>query len=91
MIKHAKILISGRVQGVFFRAYTQEEAKRIGLTGVVRNLNNGSVEVEAEGTREQIDELVKWCHSGSPLARVDHVEVTTKDDLKGYFGFEITR
>ncbi len=71
----ARIRVTGRVQGVAFRASTVEEAERLGVAGFVRNLRDGSVEVEAEGERSLVESLVRWCRRGPPPARVDRVEV----------------
>lgn len=71
----AHLIISGRVQGVFFRQNTLEEAERLGLGGWVRNRRDGTVEVVAEGEREKVEELVRWAHHGAPPARVSKVEV----------------
>ncbi len=73
--KRVHLWISGRVQGVFFRASARDEARRLGLRGWVRNLPDGRVEAVAEGSSEGVDAFVAWCHSGPPMARVDHVEV----------------
>ena len=67
-----RLKIEGRVQGVFFRAATLEQAGRLGLKGWVRNCPDGSVEVVAEGERKKIEELVSWCHHGPPGAHVHH-------------------
>jgi acylphosphatase len=71
----ARILVSGGVQGVFFRQSTVDEARRLGLAGFVRNLADGRVEAEAEGERAAVEALIRWCHRGPPAARVDAVEV----------------
>jgi acylphosphatase len=68
------LLVSGRVQGVFFRGATMDEATRLGLAGWVRNLPDGRVEVLAEGERAALDALVRFCGRGPPAARVDRVE-----------------
>ena len=65
--------VTGRVQGVCFRAGTSAEARRLGLTGHARNLPDGSVEVLACGSEEAIDALARWLAAGPPLARVDGV------------------
>lgn len=65
--------ISGRVQGVAFRAYTTREARRLELSGWVRNRTDGSVELLAEGDRAQLEELEAWCHDGPPSASVTDV------------------
>ncbi len=70
------LLVSGVVQGVSFRYYTVEEARRLGVHGWVRNLADGRVEVEAEGERRALDALVAFCRRGPPAAQVDDVEVT---------------
>jgi acylphosphatase len=68
------LLVSGRVQGVAFRMYTVDEARRLGVSGWVRNLADGRVEVEAEGERAALLGLVRFCEKGPPAARVDGVE-----------------
>jgi acylphosphatase len=86
-----RLLISGRVQGVFFRAYTREEAQRLGLKGWVRNLNDGRVEVYAEGDPEKLKSLEALCRRGPPYAHVRSVEVI-QEERKGsdLHSFEIT-
>jgi acylphosphatase len=68
------LVVSGRVQGVAFRAYTVDEAHRLRVAGWVRNLPDGRVEAEAEGERASLEALVAWCRIGPPSARVDGVE-----------------
>lgn len=70
------IKITGKVQGVYFRKYTQWQAEELGLVGFVRNEEDGSVLIEAQGTPEQLDAMIKWCHRGSPLSKVETVEET---------------
>lgn len=67
--------ISGKVQGVWFRATTKEQAEQIGVTGWVRNLSDGRVEVLACGTAKQLDVLLQWLQKGPPLAEVTAVTV----------------
>jgi acylphosphatase len=69
----ARFLVSGRVQGVFFRASTRTEAERLGIAGVARNLADGRVEVIASGTDASLDALEAWLRQGPPSARVDAV------------------
>ncbi len=69
----ARFIVTGKVQGVFFRASARERALRLGLTGHAKNLADGSVEVVASGSREAVDELDAWLHHGPPAARVDEV------------------
>jgi len=71
----ARIRVTGVVQGVFYRQATAQEANRLGVSGTVRNLADGAVEVEAEGERRAVEALVAWCRRGPPAARVEDVEV----------------
>ncbi|KAG5502930.1 hypothetical protein JKF63_04703 [Porcisia hertigi] len=70
-----RIFVSGHVQGVFYRKYTALEAAKLGVAGFVRNLPDGRVEISAEGTKDQVEALVKWCHTGPPKAKVESVDV----------------
>ncbi len=69
------VLITGMVQGVFFRAHTRDEARARGLTGWVRNLPDGRVEAVFEGERQILDGMLTWCHKGPPYAYVQEVKV----------------
>lgn len=71
-----RVIVSGRVQGVFFRDTCQQVAQRLGVRGWVRNRHDGTVEVAAEGHREQVDQLVEWCRTGPSRAHVTGIEVT---------------
>lgn len=71
----AHVLVSGRVQGVFFRASAEEVARSGGLAGWVRNLADGRVEAVFEGPRGAVEEAIRWCHEGPPAAQVSDVEV----------------
>lgn len=81
----AHLFISGRVQGVFYRAFTEEAARSNGLTGWTRNLPDGRVEAVFEGERDSIDQAVSACREGPPAARVDDIEVRW-EDVRGEFG-----
>jgi acylphosphatase len=70
-----RVRVSGRVQGVWFRASTAERAAALGIRGRAENLPDGSVIVHAAGTSAALDALVEWLHRGPPMARVDAVEV----------------
>ncbi|NJN66354.1 MAG: acylphosphatase [Chloroflexaceae bacterium] len=85
--KRAHVLVSGRVQGVNFRAATRDQARQAGLRGWVRNRSDGRVEAVFEGPIAAVHRLVSWCHSGPPSARVDRVEVTWEepDGDEGWF------
>ncbi len=84
-------LVSGRVQGVGFRYFTEREARRIGLQGWVRNLPDGRVETAAHGTPEQMEEFLRALQKGPPLSRVDAVTRSGSMDLGSIAGFEIRR
>lgn len=85
----AHLYISGIVQGVFFRTHTQDVARGLGLTGWVRNLHDGRVEVIAEGAKEQIEQLIQWCHKGPPGASVDGVEIDWQDATDEFKNFDM--
>jgi len=81
--------ITGRVQGVFFRAKTKQEADRIGIKGWVKNLFDGSVEAVFEGDLEKVAQMTDWCKKGPHLSRVDHVYTETETTLSGFETFDI--
>ena len=85
----AEILVSGRVQGVYYRAFTQAAAQRLGLSGFCRNLPDGRVEVIAEGDREVIETLVGQLRLGPPRARVEAVQVQWKPPEQRFKDFSI--
>lgn len=78
--KTVRCIVSGRVQGVWFRGSTQDRARELGLRGWARNRDDGSVEVVAHGQDGALDALVDWLHHGPRLARVDSVEVEVLGD-----------
>jgi acylphosphatase len=88
MLLHYDIRVSGRVQGVFYRASARGEASRLGLSGFVRNEDDGSVYAEAEGDRESLDEFLQWCRRGPPHARVESVEASA-GEVREYRGFHV--
>jgi len=85
-----EVRIAGRVQGVWFRAATREDAARRGLDGWVRNLPDGRVEAVFEGEESALEGMLAWCRVGPPGARVDAVE-TTRGPATGLEGFTILR
>lgn len=88
MIVRRRVVVAGRVQGVFFRDSCWTEARRAGLSGSVGNRSDGRVEAVFEGDAGAVDRLVVWCHQGPSGARVDDVEVS--DELPtGEVGFSI--
>lgn len=90
MKKHFAIRVTGKVQGVYYRASAAEEARKLGITGFVRNEPDGSVYLEAEGEEQALQQLIAWCHQGPPRARVDKVLVEEKE-LLNFTNFEIRR
>lgn len=81
--------VSGLVQGVFFRASTREQAKRLGVTGWVRNLPDGRVEIFACGEKSRLEALLEWLQEGPPHANVSGVEVEWREDDAEYADFEV--
>ncbi|HEU4942139.1 MAG TPA: acylphosphatase [Gaiellaceae bacterium] len=71
----ARVVVSGRVQGVFFRAEARDRARSLGLAGWVRNNPDGTVEAAFEGDRERVESMIEWCRRGPALAVVDDVDV----------------
>ncbi len=77
-MKRVHVIISGRVQGVFFRAETQRAATGLKLTGWVRNLHDGRVEAVFEGEDANVDKMLAWCQHGPPAARVQEVIINNQ-------------
>src|SRR5688572_33496531 len=88
-LKQLQLMVRGRVQGVYFRASTQREARRLGLTGWVKNRADGSVEILAEGEEVSIRELYGWAQKGPGAARVDRVETRWRSFTGEYGDFRI--
>ncbi len=86
----AHVFVSGRVQGVSFRWYTQRQAQKLKLTGWVRNVRDGRVEAIFEGPEKAVRTAVAWCHTGQSPARVDKVEVNYEEPTGDFNRFRIT-
>lgn len=86
----AHVFVSGRVQGVFFRATTRDTAQEEGVDGWVRNLDDGRVEAVFEGDDAAVESMIEFCHEGSPAANVTNAEVEYEEPT-GLDGFEIRR
>jgi acylphosphatase len=69
------LVVQGRVQGVWFRAGTQERALQLGLCGWAKNCPDGTVEIHAEGNKETLEQFIRWCRKGTPAAEVTHLNV----------------
>jgi acylphosphatase len=86
----ARVIIEGRVQGVFFRQHTQETAFRLGVKGWVKNRRDGCVEAVFEGNKEKVDQIIQWCHRGPSEARVKNVSVTWENYNDEFEDFYVT-
>ncbi len=89
-MKRMHVIISGRVQGVFFRAYTRETALALKLTGWVRNLSDGGVEAVFEGEDTSIETMLEWCRKGPPHAIVKKVDSAEEPYAGEFRDFRIT-
>lgn len=87
--RRAHLVVRGRVQGVFFRVSTRDVAHQLGLTGWVRNLPSGNVEVLCEGGADAVNSFVEWCREGPEVARVRDVEITDEDPTGEFSDFRI--
>lgn len=85
----AHVFISGKVQGVYFRQNTQQLAIRHGVTGWVRNLDDGRVEAIFEGDDINVNEIIEWCYAGPPKAHVQDVKVKFEKYIGEFFDFNI--
>jgi len=90
MKRHFSILVSGRVQGVFYRASAKTKADELGIMGFVQNLYDGKVYIEAEGSDEKLDRFKAWCSEGPPRAQVERVEIK-EDELRNFTSFAVLR
>ncbi len=91
MEKQVHIRVTGKVQGVYFRKYTQDKAQELALTGWVQNKQDGSVAIYAAGPENKVDDLIAFCHLGSPAADVESVEVIPASEKTESEGFNIRR
>lgn len=88
--KALKVSVSGKVQGVWFRKYTEQKAYELGLKGWVKNEADGSVLMQVEGEESQLEAMKVWCFQGSPESRVDHVKAD-EVAVENFNSFEIRR
>lgn len=89
--QRVSLRIRGKVQGVFFRESSRQEASRLGLTGWVRNRDDGSVEAVAEGEPAALEEFIRWCHRGPQAARVTDVERSDGEPTGEFHSFSVER
>ena len=90
MLQTISITVSGLVQGVYYRQSTKEKALELGVSGIVKNLPDGNVQILATGTADQLDKLVIWCKQGPPHAKVEGVQVKAIEP-QVFMGFAIQR
>ncbi len=89
--RHAHLTITGRVQGVWFRAGTKETADSLGIKGWVRNMPDGSVEVDAIGAMDAMGQFIQWCYQGPPGAKVKSIDIEELEPADDPQGFRILR
>jgi acylphosphatase len=85
------VIISGRVQGVWYRASTKQKAEELGVSGWVKNTGDGNVEAEFEGDESAVQTMIAWCRRGPPLAKVSDVKIVRKSTGGERPGFTILR
>lgn len=88
MLKHYDIIVTGKVQGVWYRKSTLEKAKELRIKGTVKNLPNNEVRIEAEGEEDQLKVFLDWCYEGPELAEVSNISAK-EGNLSHYIFFEI--
>ena len=89
MKTNVHVRISGRVQGVWFRANTKQKAEQLGVFGWVKNTPDGCVEAIFEGEEKSVKEMLEWCNRGPPLAKIENVEIETKNPTDAFDEFSI--
>ena len=89
MKSRVHVVISGRVQGVWFRASARDKAQQLGLTGWVKNTSEGNVEAVFEGEEKLINEMLDWCHHGPPLSEVKNVEIKKRRPSNDFDDFSV--
>lgn len=88
-IVRARVVVTGRVQGVFFRMETKRTADRWGVAGWVKNRRDGAVEAVFEGEKKNVLAIVEWCRTGPPHSKVEDIDIKWEDDTEGLEGFYI--
>lgn len=88
-LSHFKAVVRGRVQGVYYRAFTVHLARSLSIKGYVRNLRTGDVEVEAEGSKEKLEEFIRQLWVGPPEAKVSNIEIEWSEYKGIYNGFDV--
>lgn len=88
MKKHVSITIKGKVQGVGFRYSAIERALDLELTGIIKNYNNDTVQIEVEGELENLQKFLKWCHVGPEGAKISQIDFQSSEHLENYEKFQ---
>lgn len=88
-VVRAHIIVTGLVQGVYYRATARQEARALGITGWVKNRPEGTVEAMAEGEKNKVEQFIEWCRQGPPDSQVSSVQVEWEDTMGGYRDFRI--
>ena len=88
-MKHINIKLFGRVQGIFFRVTAKRMAKKLEIKGFVKNIDDGSLYIEAEGKEESLEKFIFWCKKGPKNAKVDNYEIAN-GEFEGFESFEIS-
>jgi len=83
------IIVSGRVQGVYFRAFTKKQANKLNLVGFVKNKDNGDVEIIARADSDNLQKFISWCHKGPLMAKVKQVIVNKHQSIENFTQFEV--
>lgn len=88
-MRTVKLIITGDVQGVFYRHFAKKTAEKMGISGWTKNENDGTVTVVAQGSEEQIERYIQWTKEGSPMSKVEEVKVEEMEAQEGLLGFVI--
>ena len=91
MLRQVNILIAGRVQGVYFRFFTQKKARQLGVKGYVKNLPDGRVDIIAQASNQILEQFIVWCQKGPITARVDQIIVNEQNTDESFDDFTIIR
>ena len=90
MNPEAHLIVRGFVQGVFYRSEAREKARELKITGWIKNENDGSIKIRAQGSKENLEKFIQWCRSGPPEARVEKVDVEfNSNHTESFNDFEI--
>ncbi len=90
-LRHVHLTVHGKVQGVWFRASTKETAENLGVKGWVRNLPDNSVEIDAQGETDILEQFIRWCREGPPGARVTNIDIQELEAVNSMQDFKIGR